>query len=119
MASFVLAYDAHCGWCRRFERAVWFLDARRRIRAVDLDGAERSGLLDSVPVAARHESLHLVSPTGFVWSGSEALGPLFDTLTGHRLVSTVFSRNRLASLAVGVAYGALSRLHDSGSCSLK
>lgn len=113
--AIVLAYDAGCGPCSKFRAVVSFLDARRLIDFVDIQEADRSGLLDGVPQARRYASFHIVSrrgngfATNGIASGSGAILPLVWALSppASRLVWRVSSLE--ASLRFG--YSALSRLH--------
>jgi len=117
----VLAYDADCGPCSKFRAVVGFLDARRHIDFVDIEDADRSGLLDGVPQARRYASFHIVARHGIaagtngVASGSSAILHLVWALSppASRLVRRVSSLE--AALRFG--YSALSRLHRGCSAS--
>jgi predicted DCC family thiol-disulfide oxidoreductase YuxK len=111
-----MAYDSDCGPCTRFKEAIEFLDAKKAIRFVGLDEADRSGVLAPVHVGRRHSSFHLVSPEGTAWSGARALPPLAGLLPGGKGVSFVMRRNPLAYRLAAFAYGVFSRAHDAGSC---
>jgi predicted DCC family thiol-disulfide oxidoreductase YuxK len=115
--GYILIYDSDCGPCTRFKRAVAFLDTRNRISFIGLDAADSSGLLAPIPQARRHRSFHLISPSGRVWSGAEALSPLTSLLPGGAGLSFVMGRNPLAFNCASFVYGVFSRLHDVGSCS--
>jgi predicted DCC family thiol-disulfide oxidoreductase YuxK len=123
MQDFLLAYDASCGPCSRFKGLVEFLDARRRIAFVSLEEADKSGALEGVPPSLRYRSFHLLRPRegrvdgGGVRSGSDALLPLLRLLPGGDLAARFVEAAPGAEGAVSFAYSALSRLHDTGSCS--
>src|SRR4029077_5263616 len=93
MKDFLLAYDANCGPCSRFKRMVEFLDAKRRIRFVSLEGADGSGVLESVPPPVRYRSFHLLrvwrgrTDGGGIRSGSDALLQLLRLLPGGNVAS--------------------------------
>ncbi len=112
-----LAYDASCGPCTRFKALVEFLDARKRLRFVPLETADRSGLLASVAPDSRYASFHLIRPAGAaghaeVRSGSEALPPLFRSLClWGRGISRFVDTVPGGMAAVSFAYSTLSRLH--------
>jgi predicted DCC family thiol-disulfide oxidoreductase YuxK len=111
----VLAYDAGCGPCSKFRAVVGFLDARRHIDFVDIEDADRSGLLDGVPQALRYASFHIVArqSTGAgangVASGSSAILPLVWALSPP--ASRVLKRVSSLEAALRFGYSALSRLH--------
>ena len=119
----VLAYDASCGPCSRFKAVVEFLDARKRVRFVSLEAADRSGLLANVAPGSRYSSFHLIlrsSPARHSdpKSGSEALPSLLRSLSPwgsvvSRAIETVPGGMKAASFA----YSTLSRLHQS--CSVR
>ena len=111
-----LAYGSDCGPCTRFRNAVEFLDARKAIRYVGLDEAEREGILDRMPLERRRRSFHLVSGDGRWYSGSEALAPLLALLPGGSTFAFVMSRSSPISRCAAFLYGVFSRLHDAGSC---
>jgi predicted DCC family thiol-disulfide oxidoreductase YuxK len=114
--SYVLVYDSDCGPCTRFRDVVSFFDTRRKMIYIGLDDADRRGVLDSVSRGRRHRSFHLVSPDGTVWSGAEALPPLFELLSGFAPLSFVLVSNPFAFKAASFVYSTFSRLHDAGSC---
>jgi predicted DCC family thiol-disulfide oxidoreductase YuxK len=115
--GYTLVYDSDCGPCTRFKRAVAFLDTGNRLSFVGLDAADSSGLLAPIPPARRSRSFHLISPSGRVWSGAEALPPLASLLPGGAGLSFVMGRSTLAFSCASFVYGVFSRLHDVGSCS--
>lgn len=114
--KYSLVYDSDCGPCTRFRRAVELLDARKRMRCVPLEEADRRGMLDSLSPLRRRRSFHLVSPSGVVWSGAQALAPLSALLPGGRPVSAAMLMCPPVASLASFVYTAFSRLHDSGSC---
>ena len=117
----ILAYDAGCGPCSKFRAIVRFLDAHRLIDFMDIDEAERSGILDGVSQSLRFASFHIVARQGMgngtsgVASGSSAILPLVWAISpsASRLVRRVPSLE--ATLRFG--YSTLSRLHRACSVS--
>jgi hypothetical protein len=83
---------------------------------IGLDEADRSGLLEQVPLARRHRSFHLVAPSGRIWSGAEALPKLIGILPGGKVPSVAISKVPPLTSATGFVYGVFSRRHDSGAC---
>ncbi|MDE1854160.1 MAG: DUF393 domain-containing protein [Thaumarchaeota archaeon] len=114
---YTLVYDADCGPCTRFRKAVGFLDARDRIRFVGLNEADSSGLLEGLHPALRHRSFHLIGPSGKIWSGAEALPPLAALLPGGSPFAIVLGSSPIAFKSAAFVYSVFSRLHDTGSCS--
>lgn len=111
-----MVYDADCGPCRRFKRAVELLDRCHRFAFVSLRDADANGNLNAVPPRLRYRSFHLISPDGEVLSGANALPALASMLPSGRVVSKAILSTPGGLKAAGFAYGVLSRLHDSGSC---
>lgn len=114
--EYLLAYDASCGPCRRFKRAVSLLDSYGRFVYLPLEEADSEGLLDAVLPSLRYRSFHLVSPDGAVLSGSDALPAVVRQLPGGRLASWLMTQAPGGPGAVRFTYRAFSRLHDAGSC---
>ena len=113
---YVLVYDADCGPCTRFRKAVEFLDTKGRMGYMGLAEADRAGVLDSVSPGRRRRSFHLASPSGTVWSAADALAPLCALLPGGRPLSAALAMCPPVSSMASFVYGAFSRLHDAGSC---
>lgn len=116
---FTLIYDADCGPCARFRRAVGFLDTYRGLDFASLMDADERGLLDTVQPGLRHRSLHLISPRGTVRSGAEALPELIGLLPGGSMVSRVIMHVPFGYRAIAFVYSVFARLHDAGSCSFR
>ncbi|MDG6915467.1 MAG: DUF393 domain-containing protein [Nitrososphaerota archaeon] len=114
---FAVAYDASCGPCSAFRRAVGALDTGRRLRFVSLEEAEASGMLDSLDAGARYSSFHLVrlAPGAArpeqVWSGADALLPLARLLSPLGAAAWVMGRLPAGARAAAFAYSRLSALH--------
>lgn len=119
MKRYLLAYDADCGPCTRFKRAIGFLDSYQRISPIPLTEADAEGILVSIPTSRRHRSFHLVAPDGEVLSGAAALPTLVGLLPAGRLPSKLMVSAPGGPRAVKLVYQTFSRLHDSGSCSFK
>lgn len=109
-------YDADCGPCTSFKRAVQFLNAARDLRFAPLQVAYRRGLLDRVDVRLRFNTSHLVLPGGDVLSGPEYL----PELAAHFPLGGCWRRS-LSMTGAGRAARSLfltmSRLHGKGACS--
>src|SRR5580704_16952139 len=56
---YTIAYDAGCGPCTKFRRAIEFLDTHGAIDFVSLPEANEMGLLDAIPERLRFRSFHL------------------------------------------------------------
>lgn len=115
---FVVAYDATCGPCSAFKRAVGALDASRRLWFVPLEVADRSGMLDAVEEYSRYASFHLLrlgradARAAQVWSGADALLPLARLLSpAGMLAAWLVERMPGGTLATAFAYSKLSSLH--------
>lgn len=116
MPHSIVAYDADCGPCSAFKAAVEFLDFRRKVTFTPLHLADEVGLLDAMDKPSRYRSFHLVSPSGEVRSGAEALLPLARlVLPGGRALESLGSVPGVEA-ALRFGYTTLSRLHDQGAC---
>jgi len=113
---YLLVYDSNCGPCTRFRNVVDFLDAKGRLDFIGLVEADKDGLLDSIPVARRHRSFHLIAPGGTVASGAGALPPLIGLLPAGGAFERIMKLSSPVSFATRTLYSVFSRLHDSGSC---
>jgi len=112
----VLVYDADCGPCSRFKRAIDFFDARRRLDFASIDSAEVSGMLDQIPASYRRTSFHLVRTGARIESGAEAIPSLVAILPAGAVVSRAIRSIPCGARAVSFVYSTASRLHDSESC---
>jgi predicted DCC family thiol-disulfide oxidoreductase YuxK len=119
MQRYLLAYDADCGPCTRFKRAIGFLDSYQRINPIPLTEADSEGVLDGVPPSRRHRSFHLVTPGGGVLSGAAAIPALVGLLPAGRFPARLMASAPGGPRAVKFVYQTFSRLHDSGSCNFK
>ena len=113
--SFSLVYDGDCGICTSFKDAVAFLDHSRRIRSVTLEAAEDSGALENVPRRLRRASFHLITPTGIVVSGADAIPTLAAELPLGILSRRALGVPPIAKF-VRTLYEAFVSIHDSSSC---
>jgi len=112
----VVAYDAGCGPCATFKAVAEFLDCKHEIRFVSLEQADEEGTLDSVDRALRYRSFHLVSSTGRVESGAEAILPLARAVLPAGRVFGALASFPGVRAALDFGYKALSRLHGKGVC---
>ncbi len=115
-AEYVVAYDADCGPCTRFEKAVEALDIHGRADFVTLDEADLSGMLKTVPSDLRRRSFHLATPGGRVLSGAEALPEVLRLFPGGRIYSRLITGAPGGKRGVAFVYSAFARLHDAGEC---
>lgn len=117
--SYVLVYDADCASCTRFKQVVDWFDKYNRLRFVSLVDADQCRLLDSVQVARRHKSFHLISPRDKVSSGAEAIPILLTLLPLGGPISALIFVFRPARRIINFVYATFARLHDSGVCRYK
>jgi predicted DCC family thiol-disulfide oxidoreductase YuxK len=118
LSNHIVVYDADCGPCRRFKHFVNFLDIYNQIDFISLTQADELGLLKIIPQYLRYKSFHLISHTGDIQSGAEALPGLISLFPlGHHI-------SKLIILAPGgkrmmtYVYLIFSRFHDGSSCNL-
>jgi len=113
--SFSHLYDSDCGMCTTFKDAVAFLDRSHRIRSVTIDSAEDSGALEGIPRRLRRASFHLITPTGIVISGANAVPFLAGELPVGNVSRRVLEVPPMARF-VRSLYGAFVSIHNSSSC---
>jgi predicted DCC family thiol-disulfide oxidoreductase YuxK len=116
MSKYVIAYDADCGPCTRFKNAVDILDRYNRLDFLSLSKADELGLLDKIPQSLKYASFHLISPSGDVISGADALPHLIGLFPLGRPISKGITLLPGAKRMTRFVYSAFSRLRESGSC---
>lgn len=118
MSNYILVYDADCGPCRRFKDFVDFLDTHNQIDFVPLTQAEDFGLLNRIPQHLRYKSFHLISATGDIQSGPEAIPSLIHLFPlGHQLSKLIVLAPGGKRMMTSI-YSTFSRLHDGSLCNL-
>jgi len=115
-SKYILAYDADCGPCTRFAHVVDNLDKNEKIDFISLTIADREGMLDRISAPLRYKSFHLISPTGELKSGSDALLQLIAVLPGGKIISPIINHLPGGKLTVKFIYNRFSKLHDRGTC---
>lgn len=116
MSEVLVAFDASCGPCMRFRRAIAFFDISKRLRFVSLEEADRDGKLDSLPQAARFSSFHMILPSGEVRSGADALADLLAFLPGGKVTARITGSDTIGRRVSHAVYLAAARLHDGRWC---
>jgi predicted DCC family thiol-disulfide oxidoreductase YuxK len=119
MSNYVLVYDADCGPCTRFKDAISILDRHKRIDFFPLIEADRIGFLNQIPQSIRFKSFHLISPTGKIRSGENAVIDLIELLPLGHTISKIIVSAPYGIQMIKFIYSKLSRLHDSSSCRVK
>ena len=117
-SKYILAYDAYCGPCRRFRRAVDILDKHEKIDFISLTNADQAGLLDKIYAPLRYKSFHLIFPDGEITSGSDALLKLIGILPGGKIISQLIDCLPGGKQSIRFIYATISRLHDVTLCSI-
>ncbi len=84
-ASWLVLYDADCGFCRRSLGWILRWDRSGRLEPVALQSPWAATLLDDLSEEERMASWHLVSPAGERWSAGAAAPPMLRLLPGGRL----------------------------------
>jgi predicted DCC family thiol-disulfide oxidoreductase YuxK len=90
--TWLVIYDAGCGFCRWSLSHVLSLDGARRLRPVALGSAEADALLRDLPEAVRAASWHLIAPGGRRWSAGAAAAPLLELLPRAAPLAAVLRR---------------------------
>ncbi len=116
VSRYLFVYDADCGPCSRFKRAIDFLDAYGRLEYSSLMEADEEGVLNGIPHNLRHRSFHLISPAGMVLSGAKALSSLIGLLPSGRAISKFIFLTPGGVSTMSFVYSVFSRLHNTGSC---
>lgn len=116
LEEYLLVYDVNCGPCSKFKRMIDFLDKHDRLNYTSLVDADEQGVLNSLPRNRRRRSFHLISPSGEISSGADAIPILVGLLPLGGFPSSVIIVFPPAQSLVNFVYSTLSRLHDAGSC---
>lgn len=118
LSDYIMVYDADCGPCRRFKHFVDFLDIDNQIDFVPLTQAEEFGLLNRIPQYLRYKSFHLISPTGDIHSGAEAIPHLINLFPLGHYISKLIVLTPGGKQIMTSIYSTFSRFHDGSSCNL-
>jgi predicted DCC family thiol-disulfide oxidoreductase YuxK len=116
--EWTLIYDGDCEFCRRLVALVKRLDWKSRLSGMPFQGAdlERYG----VSHAAAEQAMHLVAPSGGVWSGAAAARELARLLPALRPAAWLFHVPGVMALAERVYRWIARRRHrlgcGSGTC---
>lgn len=86
------------------------------IHFVSLTEADKSGLLDQIPQSIRFKSFHLISPSGDIQSGAEALIDLITLLPLGHSISKLIILLPSGIQMTKFFYKIFSRSHDKDSC---
>lgn len=111
----LLVYDADCGPCVRFKRAVDFLEPRGLLGFMSIRKARDLGLLNDMPDTRRYSSFHLIKPKQELESGAEALPSLIRILPLGWLTSKLLASAPGGPRAMAWVYSTAARLHG-GAC---
>jgi predicted DCC family thiol-disulfide oxidoreductase YuxK len=119
MSNYVVVYDADCGPCMRFKDVIRILDRHKRIDFIPLIEADSIGFLDQIPQSIRFKSFHLITPTGQIQSGEDAVIDLIELLPMGHAISKIIISIPYGIQLIKFIYSRFSRLHDSSSCHVK
>jgi predicted DCC family thiol-disulfide oxidoreductase YuxK len=117
--SWVIFYDADCGFCNWL--LAWLLrwDRRELLRPCALDRPDAETLLAGLTPSQRMESWHLISPDGARRSGGAAVPALLRLLPGGAVPAALLERApRLTDRSyrwIAAHRSSLSRLIPSSS----
>jgi predicted DCC family thiol-disulfide oxidoreductase YuxK len=90
--SWVVLYDADCGFCRWSLGVLLRLDREHRLRPVRLASPRADDLLSDLTHDQRMASWHLISPDGRRWSAGWALARVLELLPGTGVAAAVLDR---------------------------
>jgi predicted DCC family thiol-disulfide oxidoreductase YuxK len=90
--SWIIVYDADCGFCRTALAAILSADRGRRLRPLALGTPEADRLLHDLTTQQREASWHLVSPDGHRESAGAAGAPLLRLLPGGALPAAALAK---------------------------
>ncbi len=86
-----LIYDGECGLCQKAARWVNFQARPGEIETLPCQSEERKQRFPNMDEAKCLEAMQLVLSNGDVYSGEQALPPLFKRMRGWRWMAGVFS----------------------------
>jgi predicted DCC family thiol-disulfide oxidoreductase YuxK len=78
----VVLYDRDCGFCRWAAERIRRWDARRELAFRAIQDPDADAWLSGMDESTRLATWHLVEPDGRVWSGGDAVAPLFRHFPG-------------------------------------
>jgi predicted DCC family thiol-disulfide oxidoreductase YuxK len=94
-----LIYDGECAFCRRSVGLLRKWDHYGRIRYVMLQDAVSLHRLPPIPREDLERAMHLVAPSGEIFSGADALRALLPVLKWGRAAAAIFNVPGVPALA--------------------
>lgn len=76
--EYILLFDRDCGICQAFGRSIHAVDLRRRIRLRTIQSSRE--LLQGIPDGQVLDAFHIVSPSGRITTGGDAVPTLIEAL---------------------------------------
>lgn len=113
--AWTLVYDGDCAFCRRCVDLVGRWDVHRRVRAVTFQDPDGLAGLPPIPRPALEAAMHLVSPSGEVRAGAEAVPAILRLLPLGPAAAWVFAIPGVPALAARF-YGAVARNRHRLGC---
>ncbi|MGI0148839.1 MAG: DCC1-like thiol-disulfide oxidoreductase family protein [Thermoplasmata archaeon] len=116
MASgeYVLLFDRDCGICSAMSRWIRAVDVRDRIRLRTIQSSRE--LLHDVPDGIILDAFHMVSPSGQVTTGGDAVPILIEALPMGAGLGRIVRASRSLMPRVHAFYGFLTRFRERLVC---
>jgi predicted DCC family thiol-disulfide oxidoreductase YuxK len=114
IAEYVLLFDRDCGICSAMSRWIAAADLRHRIRLQTIQSS--AAFLQGIPNEEFLDAFHMVSPSGRVTTGGDAVPTLIEALPMGAGFGRILSGSRGLMSQVHAFYGFLTRFRDRLVC---
>ena len=105
----LLLYDEECTFCTAVARGVLALDREGRIESVGLRTPRAVRETFGLTEKERLASFHLISPSGELWSGEEAIEPLLRLVPKARGIRRALADHQSLRRMAGASYRWVAR----------
>lgn len=114
---YLLLYDRDCGICSAVSRWIGALDVRGRIRLRPIQSSQ--DVLEGIPEDRMLDAFHIVSPSGRVTTGGDAIPTLIGAFPTGGGVERLLRGSSALMATVHRFYRFLTRFRDRLVCRLE
>jgi predicted DCC family thiol-disulfide oxidoreductase YuxK len=115
-SEYILLFDRDSGICSAFSRWIHAADLRRRIRLRTIQSSR--DLLWTVPEDRIFDAFHIISPSGSLTTGGDALPILIEALPMGSGFGRILRGSRSLMSGVHAFYRFLTRFREQLVCSV-
>ncbi len=113
-SEYILLFDRDCGICSALSRWISAADFRHRIRLRTIQSSR--DLLRAIPDERIFDAFHIVSPSGQLTTGGDAVPILIEALPMGAGFGRILRSSRGLMAQVHAAYGFLARFRERLLC---